>query len=271
MKKSNKISVFYFLSSISLLVILIFGGVYGVYISVGLNFVRGTVSNVTEAGKASNVAFGGSVNFQSSMTGVVILSIILIILAVFDIVSLVKQVIFFKQFKVVRESSLEQSIEKKVKSKGSVIFFAVLIDVLSIIAGVAGVFINARTFVGNNISWVLYLVDGAVAVLALFSLIFLIIKLKKLKKNKTEDIENINQISGQKKLITRPVNKVVADKDEETMDNFDIDEIEYSLLKLKHLKSTKIISSDEFEFLRSKILNYDKEEITLSEIKKDKK
>ena len=99
MKKSNKISIIYILSSMLLLGTMIFGGIYGVYISVGLNFVRSSVSNVTSggaAGGASNVAFGGTVNFESSMTGIIILSIILIILSIFDIISLIRKIVLFK-------------------------------------------------------------------------------------------------------------------------------------------------------------------------------
>ena len=88
MKKSNKISVFYFLSSVLLLLFLVFGGVYGIYVSVGLNFIKGNALNVADrVGTASNVSFGGSVNFESSMIGVIILSITLVVLAVFDIIT----------------------------------------------------------------------------------------------------------------------------------------------------------------------------------------
>ena len=72
------------------------GGVYGIYVSVGLNFVRSSLSNVTGGSGvgASNVSFGGTVNFESSMLGVIVLSIVLIILAIIDLISLIKQIIF---------------------------------------------------------------------------------------------------------------------------------------------------------------------------------
>ena len=257
MKKSNKISVFYFLFSVALLLVLSFGGVYGVYVSVGLNFVRGSAVNVAETGRASNVAFGGTVNFESSMSGVIILSIVLVVLAVFDIVALIKQIVFFKQFKAVKDSSLEQIIERKIKSKKSVIVFAFIIDILSIIAGVSGVFLNARTFASGNNIWLLYIVDILVVVFALFSLVFLILKLRKLK-NKSDDYEMENDD--------------LDNSDNESLDRedlkdrkFDINEIEYSLLKLKHLKSCKMINGDEFEYLRSKILEIEKDEKLVKE------
>ena len=85
MKKSNKISVIYVCCSLLLLGALLFGGVYGIYVSVGLSFMRSSVSNVTEGVQnmgVNNVSYGGSVNFSSSMVGVIILSIVLIVLAI---------------------------------------------------------------------------------------------------------------------------------------------------------------------------------------------
>lgn len=252
MKQSNKISVFYILSSIALLLVLLVGGVYGVYVSVGLNFVKSSVNNFAEnvAGGASNVSFGGAVNFESSMTGVIILSIVLIVLGVFDIVSLIKQVIFFKQFKAVRESKIEQKIERKVKSKNGVIFFAIVLDILSVVAGIVGIFINARSLAGGNVVWVLYVIDALVAILAILSFVFLLVKLKKVKNLKTNQIEN-----------------VVSDQDNDCFDyevtkkyeyenTIDIDEIEYQLLKLKYLKTSRIINGDEYEQLRQKVIGF---------------
>lgn len=255
MKKSNKLSVVYILCSVTLFAGLLFGGIYGIYISVGLNFVRSSVSNVADVGSAgaNNVAFGGTVNFESSMTGVIILSIALIVIAIFDLISLIKQIILFKQFKMVRTLKFEKSIEKKVKSKGSVVFFAVLIDIFSIIAGVVGIVINARAFVGNNISWVLYVADGAVALLALVSLVLLIVKLKQSNSNKKASEKNL---------------KVVDEKEIGNYDEFglsqkfcsDIDNLEYALIKLKYLKSTKIINADEYSRLREKFLKTKQQE-----------
>ena len=253
MKKTNKISVFYIISSVALMLVLLVGGVYGVYVSVGLNFVKSSVNNFAEnvAGQATNVSFGGAVNFESSMTGVIILSIFLIVLGVFDIVSLIKQVIFFKQFKAVRESKIEQNIEKKVKSKGGVIFFAIVLDILSVLAGVAGIFINARSFAGGNVVWVLYVIDALVAILAVLSFVFLIIKLKKAKKiMKENQNENSGQICVDECL--EKVNANMCDYEKQ----IDIDDIEYQLLKLKYLKSSRIINSDEYEKLRQKVIGF---------------
>lgn len=243
MKKSNKITILYIISSILLFVTLVGGGVYGVYLSVGFNFVRSRINGISNVGaNASNVSFGGNANFSTSMTGVIVLSVVLIVLAVFDFVSLIRQIVFFKQFKAVRESSVEKSVERKVKSKGIVIFFAFLIDFISIGVGVAGFFLNAKTFVGNGSVWILYLIDGLVALFALMSFVLLIIKLKKIKT------ENQNNRNLSKKKDSDLNKKDVCLK-------LDIDKIEYDLLKLKHLKSSKVISSEEFEILRKKLFN----------------
>ncbi len=256
MKKSNKVSVFYILSSISLLLVLVFGGIYGIYVSVGLNFVRSSVSNVADTANnfASNVSYGGTVNFESSMTGVIILSIILIVLAVLDFISLIKQITLFKQFKMVRESKFEQEIESKVKSKSSIIFFAVLIDLISIAVGVAGVFVNMRSFVGNNISWVLYVIDGFVSLLALVSLVLLIFKLKGRKK----DESNIHYQSASKSKSNNGVDEN-SHENEYKIGKIDVDEIEYKLIKLKNLKNNKMISADEYKKLHDHLLGISKE------------
>lgn len=256
MKKSNKISVFYFLSSIALLSFLVFGGVYGIYVSVGLNFVKGnTVNALDNVGKASSVSFGGSVNFESSMSGVIILSIALVILAVFDIVVLFKQIVFFKQFKAVKESTIEQIIERKIKSKKSVIVFAFVIDILSFIAGFLGIFLNVRTFIGMNNIWLLYIVDGFVIIFSLISFVLLIMKLKGIKKNKqiVSFQENGNKIKTNEIFLNK-------DNSKQYIYDVDIDKIEYSLLKLRYLKSSKMIADKEFEMLRAKILNLNNEE-----------
>jgi len=266
MKKSSKVSAFYILSSISLLLVLVIGGIYGVYVSVGLNFARSNMSNITGgagtmagAGTTANVSYNGSVNFNTSMTGVIILSIVLVVLAIFDIISLIKQVVLFKQFKVIENSTIENKIEKKVKSKGAVIFFAGLIDILCFAVGIAGIFLNSRAFVGNTVSWVLYLIDGLVSLFALVSFILLIVKLKnRNKKNNNKDNDKHMQSN---KNENYPKNSNIKQIDFEVVHKFDIDEIENKLLKLKHLKSSKMISSEEFERLRRRYLNIDDEEI----------
>lgn len=257
MKKSNKVTVFYIISSVFLMIVLLVGGIYGMYISVGLNFVKSSVNNFSEnlagssySGGATNVAFGGSVNFESSMTGVIILSIALIVLGIFDIISLIKQVIFFKQFKPIKNSTIEQKIEKKIKSKTGVVWFAAIIDLLSIVAGVAGIFINARSLAGGNIVWVLYLIDALVAVLALVSFVLLIIKLKAVKnKHNNFDGNNKNDREDFSYNLQEHCSEGVC-----YFEDIDIDEIEYKLLKLKYLKSGKILSNEEYENLRGKIL-----------------
>ena len=256
MKKSNKLSVVYIITSTSLLLVLLFGGVYGVYISVGLNFIKSSVSNVTNVtSRASNVSYAGNVNNGvSSMTGVIVLSIALIVLAIFDIVSLIKQIVFFKQFKFVKDSNIEHMVERKVKSKGSVVFLACLVDVLSLVVGVAGIFVNARSFVGNNVSWILYVVDGGVCVLAIVSFVLLLMKLKKVKKQQQE-AETIKIKNAQNRE-----NENRCDIDFH-ISNFDIDKIEYCLIKLKYLKSSKIISNDEYNLLRDSLFNKKRDEV----------
>ena len=96
MKKSNKISFFYIATSLTLLLVLIFGGVYGIYVSVGLSFIRQSADNISGIeNAASNVSFGGTVNFNYSMVGIIILSVALIILAIFDLISLIRQIVLF--------------------------------------------------------------------------------------------------------------------------------------------------------------------------------
>ena len=260
MKKSNKVSAFYVISSLCLLLVLAAGGIYGIYVSVGVNFARSTMSNVTgnAAEGISNYSYGGTVNFQSSMVGIIILSIVLVVLAVLDIISLAKQVVLFKQFKMVRESKIEQKIEKKVKSKGAVIFFAVLIDILSLVVGISGIFINSKAFVANDISWVLYLIDGLVSLFALVSLVLLIIKLKRLKNHNEGKSEN-----QEDDVATEDDKEPESEKswfNISTSENLDVDGMEIKLLKLKHLKSCKLINLEEYESLRKKILNIENEQ-----------
>lgn len=248
MKKSNKVSVFYIISAISLLFVLIGGGIYGIYVSVGLNFTRTMVSNLTDApAGANNVSYGGTVNYSTNMTGVIILSIALIVLAVLDFICLVKQITFFKQFKAIRESNIEKKIEKKVKSKGSVIFFAVVIDLLSIAAGIAGIFVNINSLVNSNVTWMLYAVDAMVSVFALVSLVLLIVKLK----NRSKDGEGHG--SAKYSLGSQTTSKNNDDGIEKSF-KLNIDDMEYKLLKLKNLKASKMISAEEYQMLHDKLI-----------------
>lgn len=250
MKKSNKVTAFYVLSSILLFAALIFGGVYGIYVSSGVNFMGSTMNNIPNTGNAaSNVNMEGSLGVRPSMSGIVILSIILIIISVLDFVSLIKQIIFFKQFKLVRESSIEAKIEKKVKSKGSVVFFTILIDLISLGAGIAGLFLNTRSFVRNGILWVLYLIDGIIVLFSLLSFILLIIKLKQNKnlsnENKNAEHQNIAQKNSETQKGVQKFNQ---------NNKIDLENIEYNLLKLKTMRSSKMITQDEFNELRKQIL-----------------
>ena len=250
MKKSNKVTAFYVLSSILLFAALIFGGVYGIYVSSGVNFMGSTMNNIPNTGNAaSNVSMEGSLGVRPSMSGIVILSIILIIISVLDFVSLIKQIIFFKQFKLVRESSIEAKIEKKVKSKGSVVFFTILIDLISLGAGIAGLFLNTRSFVRNGILWVLYLIDGIIVLFSLLSFVLLIIKLKQNKnlsnENKNAKHQNIAQKNSESQKEVQKFNQ---------NNKIDLEDIEYNLLKLKTMRSSKMITQDEFNELRKQIL-----------------
>lgn len=249
MKKSNRLSVFYILSSLTLFLVLIAGGVYGVYVSVGMNYMGTAMSGIAETtGTVSNVAFGG-VNGQAkpTMSGIVFLSIILIVISILDLISLIKQIIFFKQFKVVRESSLEEKIERKVKSKGSVVFFTILIDIISFAAGVVGLFLNTKSFARSGVIWVLYVIDGLIVIFSLVSFVLLIAKLKQHKKLFSE---NKNAKQENKTQKTQRNNTDVSDNS----NNLNVNDIEYKLLKLKIMKSSKLISEDEFKQLRQKIL-----------------
>lgn len=254
MKKSNKISMFYIISSIALFIALIGGGCYGVYLSVGLSFVRNGISNITDAG-AMNVSFGGTVNFSYSMIGVIVLSIGLIVLAIFDLVSLIKQMVLFKQFKLLKNSSLEKSIEKKVTSKSKVIFFAILIDVISFIVGIVGIFLNIKTFPSASMCFALYLIDALVSILAVVSIVLLVVKLNNLKANKESVKEEL-------KIVTKKQDNTNLENDEsQASDDYDINEIEYKLLKLKQLKTSKIISATEYDKLRNQVLNSNSEKL----------
>lgn len=255
MKKSNKVSIVYIITSISLLLVLIFGGAYGVYISVGLNFVKSSISNVAGSTGASNVAFSDNLAGynDTSMTGVIVISVVLIVLSILDFICLIKQVVFFKQFKVVQNSTMEKAIEKKSKSKGKVVFFACLIDILSLIAGAFGLFLNSRTFVGNNIAWVLYAVDGAVCILALVSFVLLLVKLRKAKSS-IEKFENDYNCSKKEKCSKLQF----IESHNEIASN--IDKVEYYLLKLKHLKASKILSQEEYLFLRNMLFGFNEKD-----------
>lgn len=248
MKKSNKLTFFYCLASIALFLSLLIGGGYGIYVSVGLNFARSSVPNIAENGMASNVSITGNVNYTPSMTGVIILSIVLIILAIIDFVALIKQVVFFKQFKFVKNSKLEKNIEKKTKSKSSVIFWTIFIDILALAAGIAGVFVNNRSFAGkSNFSWVFYAVDIAVSLLALLSIILLIAKLKN-KANINEKDSNYRK-TGSRDYTQKTKNTYRVNPK-------DINQMEYNLIKLEALKKGKMVSEEEYKKLRKQVLKF---------------
>ncbi len=240
MKKSNKTTLFYVISSLSLLFTLTVCGTYGVYVSVGLSFVKNTmpVGEGVPAGNASNVAIGGTVNFEYSMVGIIILSIALIVLAIFDFVSLIRQIILFKQFKAVKNSSFEKQVETKIKSKGVVIFFAILLDLISIALGILGIFLIPRSLADSSRAWLFYILDALIVLFALSSMVFLIIKLRAVNKYKEEQPKHV--VDNKQKL---------ENSSRSTINN-NIDEFEYKLLKLKHLKSSKIISDEEYQKLR---------------------
>lgn len=253
MKKSNKITVFYVISSVALFLVLLFGGVYGVYVSVGLNFVRGTVETPVENNGISNVSFGGNVNYSPSMTGVIFLSIILVVISIFDLITLIKQVIFFKQFRAIKNSKLTKKIEQKTPSKGGVIFWTFIVDILSFIAGIFGLFINNRCFAGGNeMSWLFYLIDSLVSILSLLSIILLISKLK----NKAVSNAQSKRNHSQKFVGARAKNDV--SKNSETLDSKEINQMEYNLLKLESMKKNKIVTDEEYKKLRRKILELKK-------------
>ena len=248
--KNNKLSFFYITTSVLLFATLFAGGIYGIYVSVGLNFMRSNMSNISGGvvGDVSNVSYGGAINFSPSMTGVIVLSIVLVVLSLFDFVALIKQIVFFRQFKVVKDSCLEKKIASKVKSKSSVLIFVCIIDLLSIFAGVVGFFINLRSVSAGGVSWVLYLVDILVSLLALLSLILLLIKVKQIKKLKKETtFKEDDKMKCEKEKVKRVVG----------FEDFDIDEIEYILLKLKHLKSSKIITDEEYKLIRQRMIGVD--------------
>ena len=242
----NKVTIFYITSSVLLFFLLIGGGCYGIYISVGLSFVRNGVSNIVD-GVAQNVSFGGTVNFSYSMMSVIILSIGLIILSIFDFILLIKQIVFFKQFRIIKDSNLEKGIENKVKNKSSIVFFAIVIDLISFAVGIIGIVINMQTFPNKNVSIPLFVIDGLVSLFAVISIVLLTIKLKSIKKNKKRQTET------QKEKVQND------NKNKENNANFiektpDIDKIEYQLLKLKYLKSSKIINLDEYDKIRKAII-----------------
>jgi len=255
MKNSKKITVFYVISSISLFLVLLLGGVYGVYVSVGLNFVRGTVSNNPQEGDIANVSFGGNVNYSPSMTGVIFLSIILVVISIFDLITLIKQVIFFKQFKAIKNSRIAKKVEQKIPSKGAVIFWTFVVDIISFIAGIVGLFINNRCFaIGNEMSWLFYLIDSLVSLLSLVSIILLISKLKNKAISNSKNRVLKHQNSSCQNLETKQVCY------KEGLDAKEISQMEYNLLKLESMKKNKIVTEDEYKKLRRKILNFKKTE-----------
>ena len=263
MKKSNKATVVYVISSVLLFLVLFAGGIYGIYLSIGINFMRSNVSNVTDAvdgDGVANVSYGATANFQPSMIGIIILSAVLVLISVCYFISLIKQLVFFKQFKLIRESKLEHMIEKKIKSKSSVLFFAFLLNILSFIVGATGIFVNIKTFVSGAMSWILYLIDGLVVVLSIISIISLIKKLRMLKhfennrddaydekgkntKEKNFDSYNFNDKNRNEYMSVGKGEKMKV-----------IDELEYVLFKLKSMKDNKVISNDEYEYMRARLM-----------------
>ncbi len=267
MEKSNKITVFYVISSVTLFLVLLLGGVYGVYVSVGLNFVRSNTPVGDYAGEngIANVSFGGNVNYSQSMVGVIFLSIILVVISIFDFFTLIKQVIFFKQFKAVNNANLTKKIESKTPSKGGVIFWTFIVDILSFIAGIAGLFINNRSFAGGNeMSWLFYLIDSVVALLSLLSIVLLIVKLK----NKA--IEK-KKFSGKKEksIVGNGEQKTRIRVKKEVLDSKDFSQMEYNLMKLDSMRKAKIVTEEEYKKIRKKILNFDFSKNILSDYKKD--
>ena len=111
-----------------------------------------------------------------------------------------------------------------------------------------GFFINMRSLSGNNFAWVLYLIDGLVSVFAIVSFVLLLVKLKRIKKNNLTDELNEDEVVDceQRIAVIDQVSKKI-----------DIDKLEYDLLKLKHLKSSKIISALEFDELRNRLIGKD--------------
>ncbi len=249
MQKSNKLTLFYVLCSVLLFVALFGGGLYGIYLSVGINFMRTNVAQPAdvEAG-VSNVSYAATANFQPSMTGIIILSVVLVLISIAYFVSLIKQIIFFKQFKIIRESGIEKFIEGKVKSKGSVVVFAFIINVLAFFAGVAGIFVNIKSFMDGGLSWLLYVIDGLVVILSIASIVLLIKKLQERKKMK----EEFEKQSSSERVVRSRVKISEAQLLGEDAKN-EIDSIEYILLKLKSLRDGKIISDEEHEHLRQKL------------------
>ena len=264
MKKSNKLTVFYIISSVTLFLVLLVGGIYGVYVSVGLNFVRGapTANEMVGENAVSNVSFGGTVNYAPSMTGVIFLSLILVIISIFDFISMIKQIVFFKQFKAVKDSNLEKKIEQKTPSKGGVIFLTFLVDIIALITGIVGLFINNRSFVGGNeMSWIFYLVDGLVSVLSLLSIVLLIAKLKNKATENNKSLKDSKDSVASKKTHSSGTKKRVNSKD--------INQMEYNLMKLESMKKGKIVTDDEYKKLRRKILNLKGSEKIFADSQKD--
>lgn len=268
MKKSNKITAFYVLCSVSLFLILLFGGGYGIYVSVGMNFLNNMMSNVANVaeGDVQNVATVDETNMNASFNGVIILSAVLIIISIFYMISLIKQLVFFKQFKIIRESGLEHLIEDKVKSKSSVIFFACVINVLAFLTGIAGIFINAGSLAGAAMSWVLYLVDGLVAVLSVVSLVLLIKKVRADKDNRKSNKSSLKQKSADKK--NEKTDNIELSDNFNSTDSLNVDSLEYVLLKLKNMREFKVISNDEYDYLREKMTGLPRKKVTKKKNKK---
>ena len=104
-----------------------------------------------------------------------------------------------------------------------------------------------------GLSWVFYAVDISVVLLALVSLVLLCLKLKQVKKikEKLHKIKDIKSNENDNGLV-----------EEFKINLFDIDNLEYLLLKLRYLKSSRLISCEEYNDLRMKLMHKDlKEEV----------
>lgn len=262
MKNTGKVSLFYVLTVLGLFVVLLGGGAYGIYLSVGLSFVRSSVPEFSEiGGGATNVSIAGTANYTQSMTGIILLSVFLIVLAIVDFVIMIKQVVFFKQFKIIKNSKLEKKIEQKTKSKSSVIFWSFVFDIVTFLTGIAGLFVNNRSFAeSGNYSWIFYAVDIAVSVLSLLSIILLVVKLKQ-KKNMVQ-----NNSKNRKTSNKRGGQDIEREKEPaRRLEPSDINQMEYNLIKLEAMKKGKLIKDEEYNKIRKKIIKFDKRKDVIDE------
>ena len=92
-------------------------------------------------------------------------------------------------------------------------------------------------------------------------MVLLIVKLRSFKKSVNEIKKEREEKQKEKKDSDSKSQKSFK------VTNYDIDEFEYKLLKLKHMKNTKVISQEEYKSLRDKLLkeNNLKQEISKKE------